>query len=95
VGGFSARVWLSAPVLLRGQVCGECSLPSEWPSGKGVGSPRLVWFFGVESGVIQASAVMGGRCSGEAGVFVPRRAFRDWAQGRLIAIRGGRLVLQE
>ena len=78
-----------------GKCAAGVSLPSEWPSGQGVGSPRRVWFFGVESGVIQASAVIIGRCSGGAGVSATRRVFRDWAQGRLIAIRGGRLVLWE
>ena len=71
VGGwfFGQVLVLRAGGLLRGQVCGEYSLPSEWLSGQGVGSPRPVWFCGVESGVIQASAVMGGRCSGEARCF--------------------------
>jgi len=42
--GFPCR-WL-----LRGQVCGECSLPSEWLSGQGDLFPRPVRFFGNGSG---------------------------------------------
>jgi len=77
VAGFPARFWLSAPVGFCGGKCAAGgSLESEWLSGKGVGSPHPVWFCGVESGVIQASAVIIGRCSGVAGGFAPRRVLR-------------------
>jgi len=58
--------------LLRGQVCGECSLPSEWPSGQGVGSPRPVWFFGNGSGG-KLIAVRGGWRGFRPGFGSPRR----------------------
>jgi len=68
---------LRAAGFCGGKCAASVSLPSEWLSGKNVLFPRRVWFFGIERGIIQASAVMGGWLSGEAGVFVPRRVLRD------------------